>query len=106
MLTPFTLKWYVVFVVNPDILALTFVLRLPLTVAGTPGTVVPYAAVRPYSKETVVDVLLALIIPFNVARTFVTLVAALVVTVGGMAAVVKVISPPQEFPAELTPHNW
>jgi hypothetical protein len=34
---------------------MTAVTVFPVTVPGTPGTVVPYAVVRPYSKVTVVE---------------------------------------------------
>ena len=84
-------------------LALTGVTTLPVTGEGNPPTVLPYAAVRPQSKKTVVDALFALIVPFIVATIFVTPVAAVVTTVGGIANVVKVISLPFEVPTAFTP---
>ena len=54
----------------------------------------PYAAVRPYSKVTAVDELLALTVPFRVAPLPVTAVAALVTTVGATASVVNENSAP------------
>ena len=57
--------------------------------------------VRPYSKVTVVTAPFALTVPFKVAETAVTELAATVVTVGaeaGQAAVVKVWSAPLMVP--------
>ena len=50
---------------------------------GTPGTVVPYESVCPYSKLTVVEELLGLTVPLSVAENGVMFVAAVVTTSGG-----------------------
>jgi hypothetical protein len=84
-------------------LALTVVTMFPVTGEGIPPTILPYAAVRPQSKKTVVDALLAFTVPFMVAAAFDTPVAAVVTTVGGMATVVKVRSLPLEVPLTFTP---
>jgi hypothetical protein len=81
----------------------TAVTVFPVTVAGTPGTIVPYAVVRPYSKVTVDNEPFALTVPFRVAVVPVTAVAAVVTTAGGGPVVVKVISFPFDVPFELTP---
>jgi hypothetical protein len=55
---------------------------LPVTGEGTPGTVVPYPVVNPYSKVTAVEMPLASIVPLSVAVVPVTPVAPPVTTVG------------------------
>ena len=75
----------------------------PVTGLSAAVTVVPYAAVKPYSKVTVVLELLALTVPFNVAPVALIPLAGSVVTVGEIALVVKVRSPPLAVPPVLTP---
>ena len=81
----------------------TAVTVFPVKVGGTPDTIVPYAVVRPYSKDTVEKELFALTVPFRVAVVPVIAVAAVVTTVGGGPVVVKVISFPLDVPFALVP---
>jgi hypothetical protein len=74
--------------------ALTGVVVFPVTGEGTPGTLVPYEVVNPYSKKTAVDAPPAFTVPFSVADVEVTRVAAVVITFGRIAGVVKVESAP------------
>ena len=53
---------------------------------------------NPYSNITVEGELLAFTVPFKVAETPEIVVAASVVTVGGIAKVVNSISPPETEP--------
>ena len=68
---------------NPEISALTGVSDVPVTGLCAAVTLVPYAVVSPYSKETTVEELLAFTVPFNVAVVSVTVVAGFVTAVGG-----------------------
>ena len=83
--------------------ALTGVAPLPVTVAGTPGTVVPYEVVSPYSNVTVVEAPPASTVPLSVAVVEPTEVAGVVTAAGSAGSVVKVISWPFEVPLELAP---
>jgi hypothetical protein len=83
--------------------AVTGVTVDPVTVAGTPDTVDPYAIVNPYWKVTVVEVPFAFTVPFKVAVVSPIPEAAVVTTVGGRELVVKVISLPFVVPFEFTP---
>ena len=86
-------------------LALTGVTVFPVTVAGTPGTMVPYAVVRPYSNVTAVDAPPAFTVPFNTADEEVSDVAAVVTTDGNVGAVANVISSPFVVPFALAPRT-
>jgi hypothetical protein len=59
----------------------------PETVDGTPATVVPYAAVGPYSKLTLVETFFAFTTPFNLADEGVRAVPPLVVATGALLSV-------------------
>jgi hypothetical protein len=67
---------------NPEMMAEIPVTVVPVTMGGTPATEFPYAVVRPYSNDGVVDVVLAFIVPFKVALVAEISVAAVVTTVG------------------------
>ena len=67
---------------KPVILALTAVSVFPLSGDWLATTFVPYEVVRPYSKETVVLLELALTVPFRVALLLVSEVAATVSALG------------------------
>ena len=79
---------------NPVIFAETAVGVLPVTVAGMPGIVVPYAVEVPYAKDTDEEPLFAFTVPLSVAVADVIAVAAVVTTVGGGLIVVNWISDP------------
>ncbi len=68
-------------------LAVTLVLVVPVMVLGVAFMVCPYAVVVPYSKITVVVLLLAFTVPFSVAAVCVIMVAASVVAAGNIGKV-------------------
>ena len=89
--------------VRPVMLAETAVAVFPVTGLGTPAATFPKAGVGPHWKVTVVEEFCAVTVPFRVAVVVPILVAALVTTIGGAAAVVKVISLPLVVPPALVP---
>ena len=102
-LIPTHLKWYNELINSPETAAETGEVVMPFIVAGVALMVLPYVAVRPYSKVTAVEAQLAVTIPFRLAELAVILVARVVTTLARMGAVVKVISFPLVNPPTLAP---